>query len=340
MTPGPVMLDVQGLELTKEEADGLHHAAVGGVILFARNYGGDVNQLRDLTAAIRQQRPDILIAVDQEGGRVQRFREGLTAIPAMARWGSSWQEDPQFALTGAKACGTVIAWELADLGLDFSFAPVLDLDHGRSAVIGTRAFHGQPQGVVALAQAMIQGLHEQGMAAVAKHFPGHGYVRMDSHVGLPVDDRSVDQIEKRDLIPFQQLANLVQAVMPAHVLYPALDSAPAGFSTVCIRDWLRQRLGFSGLVISDDLTMGGAMAWGTLEQRVCAALEAGCDALLVCNDPAAAREVLRILEARPNSLTLADRWSSLRWRSCENEAQRKAAYEEARDWLLTHIDEN
>lgn len=332
MNPGPVMLDVAGLELTAAEAQGLSHGAVGGVILFARNYQ-EPDQLRSLTADIRRQRPDILIAVDHEGGRVQRFREGLTDIPAMAHWGEWWERDPHYALIGARACGSVMAWELAHLGLDFSFTPVLDLDHGRSAVIGTRAFHPQPEGVVALAQALIEGLREQGMAAVAKHFPGHGYVRVDSHCALPVDERSLAQIEAQDLLPFAQLAGQVQAIMPAHVCYPAVDAAPAGFSAPWIDGQLRQRLGFRGLVISDDLTMGGAVEWGSLTQRAHAALAAGCDALLVCNDPEAAREVLHAVAARPVDPGLARRWSDLRWREPRSEARSESAYDEARRWL-------
>ncbi len=316
MTLGPVMLDVAGLVLSATERQRLAHPAVGGVILFARNYDHP-DQLRRLTEAIRQERPELLIAVDHEGGRVQRFREGLTAIPAMATWGQLAEHSPQQALEGARACGIVIAWELGQLGVDFSFTPVLDLDHGRSAVIGSRAFHASPDWVTPLARALVGGLQGQGMATVAKHFPGHGYVTVDSHHALPCDERSLQQLEQQDLLPFAQLlaAHEVDAVMPAHIVYPAVDPAPAGFSAFWINHYLRQRLGFEGLVISDDLTMGGAAGWGDMGQRAQAALAAGCDALLVCNDAAAAAQVLDAVAHDAAHPERERRWGKMRRRA-------------------------
>lgn len=338
MTLGPVMLDLRGLTLSKEEQERLQHRAVGGVILFSRNYDHP-EQLRALTHSIRQQRPDMIIAVDHEGGMVQRFRTGLTAIPAMAKWGQMLARDPKLACQGAHACGVVMAWELADLGVDFSFTPVVDLDYGRSKVIGSRAFHAEATAVAQLAQALVEGLHSQGMAAVAKHFPGHGYVTVDSHHALPTDERHWEEISRQDMVPFRRLIKAgIEAVMPAHIVYPHVDNAPAGFSSRWISQCLRQQWNFSGLVISDDLTMGGAVGWGDMEARANASLAAGCDAILVCNDPQAAQQVLTAWVHRPWEENLALRWTLMRHRASTAEvAGRYADYQRARQQLTDGV---
>ena len=290
---GPLMIDVAGEELTAEERERIAHPLVGGVILFARNYGS-APQLRSLTAALRALRdPPPLIGVDHEGGRVQRFRTSFTAIPAMRTLGELWDRDVAAAGAEATRLGAVIAGELGAHGVDFSFAPVVDLDYGRSGVIGDRALHRNPNAVAHLAAAFCAGLAKGGMAAVAKHFPGHGYVAADSHAETPVDERPLAALEKDDLVPFGVLVRQgVQGVMPAHVLYPAVDARPAGYSRVWLQDVLRGRLGFGGLIFSDDLTMAGAGSVGDMLARAEAARQAGCDMLLVCNDPAAAENLL------------------------------------------------
>src|SRR5215470_7020039 len=290
---GPVMLDVAGLELTAEERGRLAHPLVGGVILFTRNYASPA-QLQSLTAAIRALRdPPLLIAVDHEGGRVQRFRDGFSAIAPMHTLGEQWDRDVVEAATAAKRIGATIAAELGPKGIDFSFAPVVDLDYGTSTVIGDRAFHRNPNAVAHLAAAFREGLRSGGMAAVVKHFPGHGFVNADSHTELPVDTRSLAALEKDDLIPFGALVRRgVEGVMPAHVVYPAIDAQPAGYSRVWLQDILRRRLGFDGLIFSDDLSMAAAKGVGDVVARAEAARAAGCDMVLVCNDPSAAGALL------------------------------------------------
>jgi beta-N-acetylhexosaminidase len=290
---GPVMLDLAGLELTGAECDRLDHPLVGGVILFTRNYA-TAGQLRALTAAIRARRePPLVIGVDHEGGRVQRFRHGFSAVPPMRELGEQWDCDPAAAAAAAERIGGTIAAELSAHGIDFSFTPVLDLDYGGSAVIGNRALHRNPNAVAHLAWALCRGLRGGGMAAVGKHFPGHGFVRADSHAELPVDERPLAALEKHDLVPFAALVRLgIEGIMPAHVVYPAVDSLPAGFSRVWLDDVLRGRLGFDGLIFSDDLSMAGAKARGDIVARAEAAAAAGCDMVLVCNDPDAVGELL------------------------------------------------
>ncbi len=294
---GPVMLDIAGAELTAEDEVRLCHPLVGGVILFTRNYQSP-HQLAELTASIRELRsPSLLIAVDHEGGRVQRFREGFTRIPAMRELGKIWDEHPKRAKHLAQQAGYVLAAELRACGVDFSFTPVLDVDYGQSSVIGDRAFHGDPQAIAELAHSLLLGLKQGGMHTVGKHFPGHGYVQADSHLEIPVDERSYTDIELCDLIPFRQMVNFgLTAVMPAHVIYPKVDSRPAGFSPVWLKNILRGQLGFEGCIFSDDLSMAGATVAGSIVQRAEAALNAGCDMALVCNNPSAADELLAGLE--------------------------------------------
>ncbi|MBS0347303.1 MAG: beta-N-acetylhexosaminidase [Proteobacteria bacterium] len=287
------MLDVVGHEVTAEEREVLQHPLVGGVILFARNYA-EPEQLRALTAAIRAVRPGLVISVDHEGGRVQRFREGFTRLPAMRRFGGLWDSDPAAARAAARQAGLVLAAELRAHDVDLSYAPVLDLDYGVSTVIGDRAFHRQPEVATELARAVVGGLAAAGMKAVGKHFPGHGAVEADSHVAIPVDERSFDAVWAEDVRPFLHLAGELGGVMPAHVIYRNIDARPAGFSPFWLQDVLRQRVGFGGVIFSDDLTMEGASVAGDIVARAEAAHGAGCDMVLVCNRPELA---VRLLDA-------------------------------------------
>lgn len=290
---GPVILGVGGLELSAADRERLLHPAVGGVILFGRNYEAP-EQLRALTASIAALRtPRLLIAVDHEGGRVQRFGEGFSAIPPMGTLGSTWDANPMAACGDAVLLGRTIGSELRACGIDFSFTPVLDLDYGESAIIGDRAFHRDPWAVARLAAALGEGLHAAGMAAVGKHFPGHGFVAADSHVALPVDTRPLEAIAAADLVPFGELcAQGLEGVMPAHVVYPAVDPQPAGFSAVWLKQILRGQLGFDGMIFSDDLEMAGAHGAGNIVDRAEAAVVAGCDTVLVCNDATAMDQLL------------------------------------------------
>ncbi len=283
---GSLMVDIAGTWLTAEDRQLLRQPEVAGLIIFARNIEHP-RQVRELVQAIRAVRPELILAVDQEGGRVQRLRQGFVRLPAMR----ALADNPN-ALVLAEQCGWLMATEVIAVGLDLSFAPVLDLDHQRSAVVGSRAFEGDPQRVVQLAGAFIRGLNAAGMAACGKHFPGHGWAEADSHVAIPTDERSLEQIRDQDLIPFQRLSKQLAAVMPAHVIYPQVDDRPAGFSRRWLQDILRGELGFDGVIFSDDLSMAGAHVVGDAASRIEAALVAGCDMGLVCNDRAAAELAL------------------------------------------------
>jgi len=290
---GPAMIDVVGLDLSPEEREMLAHPLVGGVILFARNYAS-TEQLCALTNAIHAVRsPSLLIAVDHEGGRVQRFVEGFTRLPPMRALGAVYDQDRLLAQNLAGAVGVVLAAELAEQGVDFSFTPVLDIDFGSSSVIGDRAFHAEPTAVATLASALVAGMARVGMGAVGKHFPGHGHVRADSHHEVPIDERDLAAIEANDLAPYRALISRgLAGIMPAHVIYPRVDSRPAGFSLVWLKDMLRAKLGFDGMIFSDDLSMEGASVAGGIVDRARAALAAGCDMALVCNAPRAAAALL------------------------------------------------
>lgn len=297
MSHGPLMLDIAGIELTDEERDMLRHPIAGGVILFSRNFESP-EQLRALVTELHRLRePALLVAVDQEGGRVQRFRDGFTRLPPAAWFGRCHDDNPTQAVHWAHEVGWLMAAELRAAGIDFSFAPVVDLGSGASEVIGDRAFHAQPGVVAELATAWMRGMHEAGMAAVAKHFPGHGNVVEDSHLALPRDRRDPEEIMMDDLLPFQRLIERgVEAVMPAHVIYERADPQLAGFSRYWLQQILRQRLGFQGVVFSDDLTMAAAGEAGDYPRRARSALDAGCDMVLVCNAPKAAAGVLDALQ--------------------------------------------
>ncbi|SCC71208.1 beta-N-acetylhexosaminidase [Acinetobacter albensis] len=283
---GALMLDIAGTELTQEDIQLLQAPQVGGMILFSRNIESPP-QVRALTDHMRRIRPDILIAVDQEGGRVQRLKQGFSLLPAMGRLGDLYNTQPQQAVALAEQCGWLMAIEVLAVGIDFSFAPVLDLNDV-SDVIGDRSFAQNIQDIVPLASAFMQGMKRAGMANTGKHFPGHGSVKADSHVAAPVDSRSFEDIYAKDMQTFIQLMPQLDALMPAHVIYDQIDPNPAGFSPYWIQTILRQKLKFDGVLFSDDLTMQAACVVGGADARIQAALKAGCDMGLVCNDRSAA----------------------------------------------------
>nr|MBS0021581.1 beta-N-acetylhexosaminidase [Gammaproteobacteria bacterium] len=304
MPLGPIMLDLAGPELVAEERELLLHPLVGGVILFSRNYESP-EQLTALTSVIHGLRePRLLIAVDQEGGRVQRFQAGFTRLPASANLGLLYDQDKRRGLALAEACGWVLAAELGFAGVDFSFAPVLDLARSRSAVIGDRAFHSDPEIVAELARACMRGMRQAGMRAVGKHFPGHGSVEADSHHTLPVDHRTLETIRWEDMRAFERMVQYgLAAVMPAHVVYSQVDPNPAGFSRYWLHVILRGELGFQGAVFSDDVNMAGAASMGDFGARASAALTAGCDMVLVCNNRPGAVAILEELRLAPNPVS-------------------------------------
>ena len=301
---GPIMMDVLGASLTEEDKELLSHPLVGGLILFTRNFQSP-EQLSELVKNIRlfAQKP-LLIAVDHEGGRVQRFREGFSTIPAMGKLFDYANENIVAAQKLAKQSGALMALEVQGVGIDISFAPVLDIN-GISDVIGLRSFHQQPEIIKPLASAFIEGMHSVGMKATGKHFPGHGSVQADSHVDLPIDDRSYQEISSIDLLPFQQLISegRVDALMPAHVIYPDVDDKSVGFSRIWLQDILREQLKFSGVIFSDDLSMEAASSIGGYVERSEAAQDAGCDMLLLCNNRSALINVIDNAKLQHNKIS-------------------------------------
>lgn len=304
MSLGPVMLDVEGLELTDIDRKRLLHPQTGGVILFARNYQSP-QQLKALVNEIHAIRnPRLIVAADQEGGRVQRFREGFQRLPALGLLGDLYDRDRQQAIELSETVGWIAAAELLFYGIDLSFSPVLDLGHKISSVIGDRAFHTSPEAIVHLANALVRGMGRAGMEAVGKHFPGHGSVEGDSHHVMPFDKRALTTIESHDLHPFRQVIKThLTGIMMAHVIYEQVDALPAGYSPYWIQQVLRQQLGFDGTVFSDDLSMSGAESVGGYAERARQSLLAGCDMLLVCNNPQGADEVLAYLKDYNNPVS-------------------------------------
>lgn len=288
-----LMIDIEGTELNPEDRDLLKHPKVGGMILFTRNYDS-IDQLSYLTHQIKTLKsPPLMIAVDHEGGRVQRFRKGFTEIPPMRELGVLYDKNPEKALNQATQLGKIIGTELKALRIDCPFSPVLDIDTGMSEIIGNRSFHTSPEIIGLLATALIQGLHEGGVMSVGKHFPGHGHVTADSHIAIPVDHRPYEAIEASDLIPFKNLIKSgLQGIMPAHVIYDQCDPKPAGFSPFWLQTVLRGKLNFKGTIFSDDLSMEGATPMGKMPERVRQAKSAGCDMLLLCNNRKAVIEVI------------------------------------------------
>ena len=291
-TLGPLLIGLSGLEIRGEESEWLGHPAVGGVVLFTRNYR-DVAQLTDLTNSIVETAGrDLLICVDHEGGRVQRFREGFTRLPPLALLGKMYADSPSNAKDFAYRHGRVMATELLLCGVDLSFAPVLDIG-ARSVVIGDRAFDADAAIIIKLSAAYIAGMHDAGMSATGKHFPGHGGVLEDSHLCLPKDSRCFQDLEDTDIVPYKELMKHgLDALMSAHVLFNHIDILPSGFSSFWIKDILRKKLGFQGVVFTDDLSMLGAIEYGDIIDRTRLALEAGCDIALICNDRSAVEKVL------------------------------------------------
>lgn len=297
MMLGPVIVDVAGLSLTADDEALLREPWVGGIIFFTRNYQS-VSQLRELVAQVRAVRPELLICVDQEGGRVQRFRDGFTIIPPMANIGALYQQNTERGIQLARVCGWLMAAELRSCGVDLSFAPVLDLDDERCAVIANRSFSIDPQIMGVLSEAFIDGMHDANMCATGKHFPGHGAVSGDSHFETPVDARTLDAILAEDVLPYRHLCEQgkLDAVMPAHVVYSAVDKNPAGFSPFWLQEILKKQLQFDGVIFSDDLTMEGAGVIADMAERAHVALVAGCTALLVCNQRPAQLAVVEALK--------------------------------------------
>ncbi len=296
---GPLMVDIDGYSLSDDDVKLLQMPSVGGVILFSRNFHSP-DQLHELVSDIKALRsPPLLVAVDQEGGRVQRFREGFSRLPAMRVFGQLYDQQPERAIHLAHECGWLMAAEIRSTGIDISFAPVLDLDKGISTVIGTRAFHHDPIIVGHLAKAFVEGMAEAGMPATGKHFPGHGSIAADSHTDIPVDSRSWQEIEKEDLLAFQlMIDSKIHALMMAHVIYSQIDPLPAGFSRFWVKQVLREKMGFKGVIFSDDLSMQGAVVVGDYRQRAIKSIEAGCDMVLVCNHRVAAWDVANVLKDR------------------------------------------
>ena len=350
LAPGPITLDVVGLSLTAADQRRILHPLTGGVILFGRNFT-DRAQLTKLTASIKALRPDVLISIDHEGGRVQRCKKaGFTHLPAMGRLGELWLSGSKAtnhsnyraataikAMQAASACGYVLATELRAAGVDFSFTPVLDLDFQRSTVICDRSFSRDPQIVFALAKSLNAGLLMAGMANCGKHFPGHGWAKADSHVAIPVDERTLKKILNEDVKPYEWLNLSLMAVMPAHVIYPQVDQNPAGFSTIWLQTILRQQLAFTGVIFSDDLSMEGASVAGDVVKGAQIALQAGCDAVLICNRSDLADRLLaelkvtnaKLIASRRRLITLMPVGAALSW----DELLQQEEYQQAKKLL-------
>ena len=342
--PGPVVLDVEGLVLNAADKKRILHPLTGGVILFGRNFK-DRAQLTKLTKDIHDLRPDVLISIDHEGGRVQRARtDGFTHLPAMGKLGALWDKGAKgnkqssaanalLAMNAATAVGYILAAELRACGVDFSFTPVIDLDYGRSKVIGDRSFSGEPSIVAALSKSINHGLLMAGMKNCGKHFPGHGWAEADSHVAIPVDERPLENIIAKDAQPYADLGIALDSVMPAHVIYPKVDKNPAGFSKVWLQDILRKRFGFTGVIFSDDLSMEGASVAGSVVNGAQMALKAGCDSVLICNRPDLADQLLNNLKVDQKSFALSQerikrlfpRGEALSWNALQSEAEYKKA---------------
>jgi beta-N-acetylhexosaminidase len=322
---GRLMLDLAGISLADDEQALLQNPQVGGVILFARNVQSR-QQVEDLVAQIRAVAPHLLIAVDQEGGRVQRFRDGFSQLPAMQQVGDLCASDREAGLALSRDTGWLMAAEVIACGLDISFAPVLDVDRDTSSIIGDRAFSDQPELLIEVAAAFIQGMNEAGMAATGKHFPGHGGIFADSHLEAPVDQRHWEQLWQHDLRPFVALCPDLGGIMPAHITFPAIDPDSVGFSRFWLREILRDKLGFNGVIFSDDLAMKGADVAGGYQRKAELALDAGCDMILVCNDRSGALEVLAFMTESKTSaserISGMLRTKSVGWAELENDARR------------------
>lgn len=327
---GRLMLDVDGLVLSSDDRQLLANPQVGGVILFARNILSR-EQVCTLVAEIRSCSNNILIAVDQEGGRVQRFSHGFTKIPSMQQVGDLVESAGSEGVALSRELGWLMASEVLACGLDISFAPVLDVDRDTSSIIGDRAFSDQPKKVITAAAAFIEGMQDAGMASTGKHFPGHGGVIADSHLEAPVDNRSWDQLKRHDLMPFQSLAKTLSGIMPAHITFPSIDPDSVGFSVFWLKEVLKEQLGFSGVIFSDDLSMKAADIVGSYVDKAKAALAAGCDMILVCNDRKGAREVLSYMEYQqiPMSALIESMRpnKSVNWAELERSPRRKVVIE-------------
>ncbi|MGI1678276.1 MAG: beta-N-acetylhexosaminidase [Cellvibrionaceae bacterium] len=313
---GPIMLDIESFTLSSEDKTLLQHDLVGGVIFFSRNFES-IDQMRCLVDSIRAIKPDIVLAVDQEGGRVQRFKSGYTRIPPMQSFLPFYEKNPidiEEVLALINDVGWLMAAEVLASGVDMSFAPVLDVDESHCSVIADRSFSSDPKLVTKFGRAFIAGMHEAGMAVTGKHFPGHGAVTEDSHLELPVDTRSFQEIESVDLIPFSELMDHLDAVMPAHIIFSDIDKSPVGFSNYWLKNILRKKMHFDGVIFSDDLSMEGAASAGSYGDRAERALDAGCDVVLVCNNRKGALEILHRLETRQIKLSnRLHRMSARRW---------------------------
>lgn len=327
------MLDIQGTELSEQDAELILHPEVGGLILFSRNYV-DRAQLSTLVAQVRALRADLIVAVDQEGGRVQRFREGFETLPSIQKIADLARANPAQSDSICFSLGWLMATDVLSADIDISFAPVLDLDRDSCSVIADRSFSEDPLQAVQMGRAYLQGMGQAGMAATAKHFPGHGGVVADSHLQLPVDNRTMDELRCRDLIPFAELMDGYDAVMPGHLSYPNIDRLPVGFSPFWLQQVLRKELGFQGLIFSDDLTMEGAAASGSYRQRAKLAMDAGCDMLLVCNNRTGAIEVLEYIQSL-GSATNNSRIEIMRARKkwCPEDIHRSEIYAQAHNYL-------